>query len=184
MRADSMVAGKSMNRANIPAVIFIGQSGVGKTTLIEKLVQELSHRGYHLATVKHHSHPGFDIDAAGKDSWRFAQAGSQQVVIASPDKFATYWKLEHELSLDEVITHIKGVDIILVEGYRSSDKPSIEILRAASGLELVGNREQCLALVSDAQIDMGIPCFHLDDIEGIATLIEDLFLGENRKTVE
>lgn len=184
MGADTRVAGVNLNRVNIPVVIFIGQSGVGKTTLIEKLVQELGQRGYRLATVKHHSHPGFDIDAAGKDSWRFARAGSRQVVIASPDKLATYWKLEHELSLDEVVAYIHGVDLILVEGYRSSNKPSIEILRAASGLELVGNLEQCLALVSDAQIDLGIPCFHLDDIGGIATLIEERFLAGKQKTAE
>ena len=173
-----------MNTATIPAVIFIGRSGVGKTTLIERLVQEFGRRGYRLASVKHHSHAGFDIDAAGKDSWRFARAGSRQVVIASPDKFATYWKLEHELSLDEVLAHVHGVDLILVEGYRSSNKPSIEILRAASGLELVGSLEQCLALVSDAQVDLGIPRFHLDDIEAVANLIETRFLVGNQESAE
>ena len=87
---------------NIPVVTFIGKSGSGKTTLLEKLVTELKNRGYMLATVKHHSHRGFEIDEPGKDSWRFAQAGSDQVVIASPDKIASYRKIERELSLDEI----------------------------------------------------------------------------------
>jgi molybdopterin-guanine dinucleotide biosynthesis protein B len=169
-----------MEDPSIPVVIFIGRSGSGKTTLIEKLIGELSDRGYRLATVKHHSHAGFEVDAVGKDSWRFAQAGSHQVIIAAPDKFATYWKLEHELSLDEVLSHINSVDLILVEGYRSSDKPCIEVIRAEIGFELVGKFDQCIALVSDAQINLGRPCFYLNDIEGIAGLIEErLLLGND-----
>ena len=74
----------------IPLVTIIGKSGCGKTTLMEKLVVELKSRNYKLATIKHHSHRGFDIDKPGKDSWRFAQAGSDHVVIASPDKIASY----------------------------------------------------------------------------------------------
>jgi molybdopterin-guanine dinucleotide biosynthesis protein MobB len=164
----------------IPVVIFIGKSGSGKTTLIEKLLRNMSKRGYRLATIKHHSHSGFDIDIAGKDSWWFAQAGSQQVIVAAPDKFATYWKLANELSLDEVLTYITDVDLILVEGYRSSNKPSIEVIRAETGFELVGKIDRCIAIVSDAQVDIGIPCFNLNDIEGIAELIEDrLLMGDN-----
>jgi molybdopterin-guanine dinucleotide biosynthesis protein B len=79
-----------MSKSFIPLVTIIGRSGSGKTTLLEKLIRELSGRGYRIATVKYHSHAGFEIDAEGKDSWRFAQAGSQQVVTAAPDKFATY----------------------------------------------------------------------------------------------
>ncbi|RPI82218.1 MAG: molybdopterin-guanine dinucleotide biosynthesis protein B, partial [Chloroflexi bacterium] len=78
------------DRASIPLITVIGKSGSGKTTLIERLIIELSKRGYRLATVKHHSHSGFDIDFPGKDSWRFARAGSCHVVIAAPDKIAAY----------------------------------------------------------------------------------------------
>ncbi|OJX47133.1 MAG: molybdopterin-guanine dinucleotide biosynthesis protein B [Chloroflexi bacterium 44-23] len=165
-----------MKQSRIPLVTFVGRSGSGKTTLLEKLIKELSGRGYRLATVKHHSHAGFDIDAAGKDSWRFAQAGSQQVVIASPDKFATYWKLDHELDLDEVIAQVTDVDLILVEGYRSSNKPSLEVVRSATGLELVGMSEYRIALISDVQMSIGVPCFNINDIQGIADFIEEQFL--------
>jgi molybdopterin-guanine dinucleotide biosynthesis adapter protein len=162
----------------IPLVTVIGKSGSGKTTLLEKLITEFVRRGYNLATVKHHSHAGFEIDTPGKDSWRFAQAGARQVVIAAPDKFATYWKLDHELSLDEITAEIHDVDLILVEGYKNSQKPSIEVLRASNSAELIGSAEQRIALASDIHLDAGVPCFHLDDLEGIAGFIEARFLRE------
>lgn len=165
-----------MKQTITPIVIIIGRSGSGKTTLMEKLIRELSSRGYRLAAVKHHSHAGFEVDTSGKDSWRFAQAGSQQVIIAAPDKIATYWKIEHELSLDEVVQEIRGVDLILVEGYRNSHKPSIEVLQVANNFELVGTPEHRIAVVSDAQIEIGVPHFHLNDIKGVADLIEHRFL--------
>ena len=165
------------NASSIPLLTVIGKSGCGKTTLIEKLVRELSSRGYRLATVKHHSHAGFEVDTPGKDSWRFAQAGSQQVVIAAPDKFATYRRLERELSLDEIAAEIHHVDLILVEGYKRSNKPSLEVVRAANSLELIGSSEQRIVLVTDAGLEVGVPRFDLDDIPGIVAFIQERFLS-------
>lgn len=163
-------------RSSIPLLTIIGKSGSGKTRLLERLVRKLSERGYRVAAVKHHSHKGFDIDVPGKDSWRFAQAGSRQVAIASPDKFAAYRKLEREMTLDEIAAEIREVDLILVEGYRNSNKPSIEVLRAANSYELIGSQEQRIALASDLRLEVGAPRFHLDDVEGIAGFIEERYL--------
>lgn len=68
----------------------------------------LKTRQYRIATIKHHSHAGFDIDVPGKDSWPFAQAGSDHVIIAAPDKIASYQKLERELSLEEILPMVSG----------------------------------------------------------------------------
>jgi molybdopterin-guanine dinucleotide biosynthesis adapter protein len=160
----------------IPLVTVIGKSGCGKTTLMEKLVAELKRRGYRLATIKHHSHRGFDIDKPGKDSWRFARAGSDHVIIASPDKIASYRKIESELSLDEISATISDVDLILVEGYKQAEKPTLEVVRAENSRELVGSREQRFAVAADFPLELGIPQFGLDDVEGIADLIEQRFL--------
>ena len=160
----------------IPLITIIGKSDCGKTTLIEKLVRALSTRGYRLATVKHHAHAGFEIDKPGKDTWRFAQAGSHQVVIASPDKFATYRLLERELSLDEIAAEIRAADLILVEGYKRANQPSIEVVRAENGVELIGSPGQHIALASDLPLETGVPCFHLDDAAGIAAFIVERYL--------
>lgn len=164
------------NTNQIPLVTIIGRSGSGKTTLLEKLIAELTRRGYRLAVVKHHSHPGFEIDTPGKDSWRFAQAGAQQVAIAAPDKFAAYRRLDRELTLDEIAGSIHGVDLILAEGYKRAGKPSIEVLRAAAGSELIGSPEQRIALASDVEMECAAPRFALEDIQGLADFIEARFL--------
>lgn len=164
---------------HIPLVTIIGKSGCGKTTLLEKLVAELKSRHYKLATIKHHSHRGFEIDKPGKDSWRVAQAGSDHVIIASPDKIASYRKIEHELSLDEIAASISDVDLILVEGYKQAGKPALEVVRAKNSRELIGSEEQRFAVAADFPLDLGVPQFELDDVLGIADLIEERFLEKS-----
>src|SRR3972149_7687440 len=99
-----------------PVVSIVGKSNVGKTTLLERLVVEIKRRGYCVATIKHDVH-GFDIDKPGKDSWRHAQAGSDAVVISSPQKLALIKKVDHDSSLDEILQLVgPHFDIILTEG--------------------------------------------------------------------
>ncbi|HWQ83193.1 MAG TPA: molybdopterin-guanine dinucleotide biosynthesis protein B [Anaerolineales bacterium] len=163
-------------KSSIPVVTVIGKSGSGKTTLLEKLIKELSIRGYRLATIKHHSHSGFDIDVPGKDSWRFARAGSCHVVIAAPDKWAAYRHLQADLSLDEITAPIQDVDLILVEGFKQANKPTIEVVRSANSQTLIGTPEQRIAVVSDMQLEVGVPLYALDDVQGLAAFIENRFL--------
>lgn len=160
----------------IPIISIIGKSGSGKTTLLEKLIAEIKRRGYRVATIKHHSHAGFDIDKPGKDSWRHAQAGSDHVIVAAPDKVASYRRLQRELTLDEIAAEVKDVDIILTEGYKRAGKPTLEIVRAANSREILSNQEQRFGLVSDMPLDLGCPRYDLDDAVGITDLIERLFL--------
>lgn len=161
---------------HIPLVTVIGKSGCGKTTMLEKLVAEFKSRNYKIATIKHHSHRGFDIDKAGKDSWRFAQAGSDHVVIASPDKIASYRKIDNELSLDEISANISDVELILVEGYKQAGKPALEVVRLANSRELIGSKEQRFAVAADFPLNLGVPQFDLNDVRGIADLIEKRFI--------
>ena len=161
---------------HIPLVTVIGKSGCGKTTMLEKLVAEFKNRNYKLATIKHHSHRGFDIDKPGKDSWRFAQAGSDQVVIASPDKIASYRKIDNELTLDEIVANISDVKLILVEGYKQAGKPALEVVRLANSQELIGSDEQWFAVAADFPINLGVPQFGLNDVRDIADLIEKRFM--------
>ncbi|RLC76146.1 MAG: molybdopterin-guanine dinucleotide biosynthesis protein B [Chloroflexi bacterium] len=161
--------------AGIPIVSVVGKSNVGKTTLLEKLIAELKQRGYRVGTIKHDVH-GFDIDHPGKDSWRLAQAGSDAVVIASPQKLALIKRLEGELSLDEVASYIPDVDIILTEGYKRADKPKIEVYRQGVGDELLCSSDELVAVVTDVALDIPVPQFDLNDVSGLADFIEEKFL--------
>ena len=160
----------------VPIVTFIGKSGAGKTTLLEKVIAEIKRRGYRLAAIKHHSHSDFAIDTPGKDSWRFAQAGSDQVVISTPGKVAFYRQLERELTLDEIAALISDVDLIVVEGYRQAGKPTIQVVREKNSRELVGSRDHWIAMAADFPLAVDVPVFDLDDVDGIVNLIERTFL--------
>jgi len=162
---------------SIPVITVIGKSKSGKTTLIEGLVHELKRRGYRVGTVKHHSHAGFDIDKPGKDSWRHAKAGSDHVVIAAPDKIASYRSLESELSLSEVTAGITGVDIILVEGYKRASMPAIEVVREERGLELIADPDTCFAVAADTPLVTGLRQFDLNDAPGIVDFVIKCFLS-------
>ena len=114
-------------------------------------------RGYKVATIKRHAHPGIEIDVPGKDSWRHAQAGSDYAVIAAPDKVASVRRLERELTLDEVAATITGVDIIITEGYKRANKPKIEVVRAERSSEPLCTAEELLAVVTDVALSLPVP---------------------------
>jgi molybdopterin-guanine dinucleotide biosynthesis protein B len=156
----------------VPIVSVVGKSGAGKTTFLEQLVRELKRRGYRLAVVKHDTH-GFEIDKPGKDTWRMAQAGTDVVVISSPEKMAMIKKTGRDLPLDEIARYIgDDVDLILSEGYKRGDKPKIEISRAEVSSELLCTEDELIALVTDQAFDINVPQFALDDFGGLADLLE------------
>jgi molybdopterin-guanine dinucleotide biosynthesis protein B len=161
--------------SGVSIVSVVGKSGSGKTTFLEKLLPELKRRGYRVATVKHDVH-GFDIDQPGKDTWRHAQAGAEAVVISSPRRFALIQRLDEEMPLDEIASYVRGVDIIITEGYKRGDKPKIEISRRAKSTELICAEEELIAVVTDQRFPLDVPHFGLEDVAGVADLLEDKFL--------
>lgn len=115
-----------------PAVAIVGRHNSGKTTLIERLIAELVARGRDVGSVKHHSHVGFDIDYPGKDSYRHRAAGASETVIAAPGQMARIKSVEGELECAEIVRDMPGHDVVIVEGYRKSGLPTIEIMRAGN----------------------------------------------------
>ena len=115
-----------------PALAIVGRHNSGKTTLIEALIAQLCARGIDVGSIKHHSHVGFDIDVPGKDSYRHRAAGASETIIASPDQMAQIKTLDHEIECADLIARMPGHDIVLVEGYRKSGLPTIEIMRAGN----------------------------------------------------
>ncbi|WP_295956325.1 molybdopterin-guanine dinucleotide biosynthesis protein B [Rhodoferax sp.] len=116
------------------AVVFAGFSGSGKTTLVEQLIPLLKQQGLRVSVAKH-AHHRFDIDQPGKDSWRHRQAGAYEVVIASDLRLALVREFAEpeRLSVHALIAELNpGVDWVLVEGFKTSELPKIEVWRAAS----------------------------------------------------
>ncbi len=161
----------------VPVVCFVGKSNSGKTTFLEKLLPELSARGYRVGLVKHDVH-GFELDQPGKDTWRLRRAGAWRVAISSPQQFALIGQVEGELTLDELAERYLGdVDLVLGEGYKRSDKPKIEVCRAARSQGLLCEADELVAVVSDLRFDLPCPQFDLDDARGVADLLVERFLS-------
>jgi len=160
-----------------PVVSIVGKSGSGKTNLIERLIQEFKQRGYRVATVKHSS-KGIDIDKPGKDSWRFTQAGSETVVMVSPDRLLLTRSLEHEPKIEEILRTIgSDFDLVLIEGFRKGKAPKIEVHRKELGKELLCPVKILSAIVTDESLDIDVPQLLLSDTTAIVDFIEEKLIS-------
>jgi molybdopterin-guanine dinucleotide biosynthesis protein B len=157
-------------------ISIVGKSDAGKTTLLERLIGELKRRGYKVAMVKH-SHHADDLDTQKKDTWRFTRAGSELSAINSLDNLAIYRHMDHYFDPQEIANFIIwDFDVILTEGFKSSNYPKIEVHRHEQGKELLTDPQQLLAVVTDEPLDVKVPQFSRDDINGIADLMEKAIL--------
>ena len=118
-----------------PAVAVVGRHNSGKTTLVVSLIAELVSRGHDVGSVKHHHREGFEIDIPGKDSYRHRQAGASETVIAAPGQVARIKSVEGEVECTAIVRSMPGHDIVIVEGYRKSGLPTIEIMRSANAAD-------------------------------------------------
>ena len=159
--------------AQILAVV--GKSKSGKTTLIEKLIPELKKRGYCIGSVKH-AHHGFEIDRKGKDSFRHRAAGADVVVVASPDEIAMVKKVKTD-SLDNLDIFFGDMDLVLVEGYKKTSHPKIEVFDQRSHkVPLRFSKEERIAFVTDDSVEVDAPLYRTDQIVELCDLIERRYL--------
>jgi molybdopterin-guanine dinucleotide biosynthesis protein B len=164
-----------------PIVCVVGASDSGKTTFLEKLIPELTGRGYRVGTVKHDAH-GFEMDREGKDTWRHRQAGAQTIAIASPSQVATIRRTQGEMGLDELVgRYFWGEDLVITEGFKRSPFPKIEVFRAAIEQQPICQPEDHLvALVTDDPVTAAVPTFSFAAVAQVADFIVERFLKGRR----
>jgi molybdopterin-guanine dinucleotide biosynthesis protein B len=159
-----------------PIVSIVGKSQSGKTVLMEQLIAEFKRRGYKIAALKH-SRGGMEIDRPGKDSWRFTQAGSDAVLVSSPDKLAFIKNLNHDLNIEEILPIVgPEFDLILAEGFKKSKIPKIEVHRKELGDDLLCSPEELSAIVTDGLLDTDIAQLPWGDTVAVADFIEKNFV--------
>ncbi len=152
---------------------FAGWSGSGKTTLIEQLIPRFRATGLRVALIKH-AHHTFDIDHPGKDSYRHRHAGCQEVLVSSGVRWALMHELggEEELSLDQAMAKLAPADLVLIEGFKRSPIPKLEIYRPALGKPALQPSDPAIcAVATDARLDAPVPVFGLDEVDEIATFV-------------
>ena len=153
----------------------IGWKNSGKTSLMERLVAEITGRGFSVSTVKH-VHHSVDLDHPGKDTYRHRVAGAREVVLASADRLALM--VEHrgpEPELPAVLARLAPVDLVLVEGYKRDAHPKVEVWRQETGHPLIQPGDPLVrAVATDATLALPVPVLDLNDTRAVA----DFILGE------
>jgi len=165
----------------VPVVVFVSRkSGTGKTTLLTGVLKCLKERGYRIGTVKHSFHP-IQVDHEGKDSFRHFDAGAEVTVVSGPGIMATIRRIGAP-SMDEICGEAsRGVDIVLIEGFKDLPHPKIEVFRSGFSDQPLakdgGDRAMGVAAVaSDVPLNLGVPVLPLDDPEAVCDFIERRFL--------
>ncbi len=152
----------------------VGWKNSGKTGLVERLVTEITGRGFSVATLKH-AHHSFDVDHQGKDSYRHREAGASEVLLASRQRWALMHELRNEAepTLAQLLTHLSPNDLVLIEGYKRDGHQKIEANRAATGQPLIALEDDTIvAVASDHDPDgLNVPKFDLDDTASIADFV-------------
>lgn len=169
-----------MKRPPSPSVIgFTAPSGTGKTTLMERVITQLSQSGLRVAAIKHGHHPT-DPDIPGKDTYRFRQAGARTVMFACQERWFMIQELpeQKEPTLAEQIARLDGHDIVLVEGYKNDHHPKIVLHRkGASDPSFYKQLTHVLALATDdPDLEAELPLLPLDDPRQVARFIREKIL--------
>jgi len=152
-----------------------GFKNAGKTTLVEKLVTELTRRGHRISTVKH-AHHSFDIDHEGRDSFRHRKAGAAEVAVVSRHRWAIIHESrdEAEPSLDEILAKLAPCDLVIVEGYKRDGHHKIEVRNIdLAHPNLAGEDPTVVAVAANGAVaDAPVPVFDRDDVTALAGFIE------------
>ena len=151
-----------------------GHSGMGKTTLLERLIPLLTARGRVVSLVKH-SHKVIEVDRPGKDSYRLREAGCQEVLLLGEGRWALMHELraEAEPSAVELARHMTPVDLLLIEGFKREPHDKLEIYRADNGKPLLANQDPTyVAILTDSPVaEAKVPVIDLNDVRAIADFI-------------
>ncbi len=147
---------------SMDAVIgFYGDSKSGKTTLIIKIIEQLTKDGYNVATIKK-TDRNVEIDTEGKDTWKHRHAGAKLVVLSSP--YETDLMINKRIETKTIVDIISAfgvLDIVLVEGARDPSIPKIKI----------GNGKERYNTIMQYQ----------DDLEGVMKIIKKEIDKKKRK---
>ena len=151
-----------------------GRSGSGKTTLIEAMLPLLQARGLTVNVIKH-SHHDLTLEPPAKDSARFRQAGAQEVMVASPYRYAIVHELRDapEPTLAEQVARLSPADLTLVEGFKNEAIPRLEVFRPEAGTAPLHTEPNSgfVAVATNAELATSLPCLPVDDPNAVADFI-------------
>ncbi|MEF9958463.1 MAG: molybdopterin-guanine dinucleotide biosynthesis protein B [Niameybacter sp.] len=159
-----------------------GVKNSGKTTLITKLIPEFTKKGLKVATIKHDGHD-FEADVKGTDTYAHFEAGAYGTAIFSDHKYMIVKRQEHTKE-EALIACFPEADLILLEGFKGSHYPKIEIIRDGNSNESVCKVETLIGIASDFAFEHpSVPVWDLNDAADIAVHIEQLINSQMKEKV-
>ncbi len=155
-------------------ISIAGNSGSGKTTLIENVISLLKSQELIVGVIKH-THHTIETDTPGKDTFRHRKAGASPVILASSSLITLYKEMDNPQP-EDFGPLVSECNIVVVEGYKKSDLPKIEIIRkAVSSESILKNDPHVIAYISDLDLQTGLPVFEINEYKAIAYFIVDCY---------
>lgn len=164
--------------------IILAVSGVknaGKTTLIERILPNLQANHLNVAVIKHDGH-SFLSDPIDTDTGKYMQAGAFGTAIFDGEKYKVIKRVE--VDENTLIKVFPEADLILLEGFKDSSWPKVEIIRAGNSECSVCRKETLLAIITDLSLEeMDVPVISLNDIDGVIDFILQYIKNSEQKRV-
>lgn len=152
----------------------VGRKGCGKSEALENLISGFTQRGYRVGVIKRLARDDFEIDQPGKDTHRYRVQGAETVILAGRKRLAVFSNLREEMPLEEILTHFRDFDLVLLEGYFSEDIPKLEVHRKALGERLLTEKvENVVAILSDDPTNGESPVFLFHQMDALISCIEE-----------
>lgn len=162
-------------KMQLPAVFCVsGLKDSGKTWLIIKLINEFINENYTVGVIKHDGHD-YLMDYEGTDTERFARAGAQVSAIFSDTQYSV--NVRRRVDVEKMISEAEGVDIIILEGLKSSSYPKIEVVRREISCQSVCGQNTLICIATDVVSPESVKCpvYDIDDIKGIFLCLKRYF---------
>jgi molybdopterin-guanine dinucleotide biosynthesis adapter protein len=145
-----------------------------KSELVRRLVVELVGRGLQVSAIKRVS-DAVDLERQGSGTWKHRAAGAVEVMIASASRFALLSEMPPnttEPEVSDLLARMAPVDIVLLDGFRRSSYPKIEVVQSGQDHALLAPYDpMILAITSDVQVVADVPCLALSDIGALADFV-------------
>lgn len=165
----------------VPILQIVGYQNSGKTTLLTKIIKELSQAGIRVGTIKHHGHGGApDAFDADKDTAKHRHAGATVSAVEGEGMLqieafnADGWTLHDMVAFYRQLP----IDIILIEGFKREYFPKVVLLRLEEDYILLEQLENIKAMIywdKPCKGEIGIPAFHINDEKDYLTWIKTYF---------
>lgn len=147
-----------------------GTSQLRGAPFVERLIEAYRIDGYSISVVKR-APDGFDLDQPGKASFARREAGAREVMLVGDRRLVLMNEYGRDRAppLEALLERLRAVDLVIVEGYHDTLLPTLEFFRPTSGRPPRFSEDPgIVAVVSDEPLDIAVPSFALDDIDGIA----------------